>query len=114
MTTSDITESEMAWLRKNTISEYIVSAREFVKLQGEFITYSTMLSRMKIIDDQLAGIPDITLKASRGLEKVMKDTHDDLVWKANRLIAKADAMLELGLPVDEALIAMAADIITNA
>lgn len=103
----------MAWLRKNTISEYIVSAREFVKLQGEFITFSTMLSRMKIIDDQLAGVPDAT-PASKGLEKVVKDTHDDLVWKANRLIAKADAMLELGLPVDEALIAMAADIITNA
>ena len=106
-------DNERNWPVIIAVKGYTDAAREFVKLQGYFITYSTMLSRMKIIDDQLAGIPDATT-ASKGLEKVVKDTHDDLVWKANRLIAKADAMLELGLPVDEALIAMAADIATNA
>lgn len=101
------------WTVILAVQGYTDAAREFVKLQGYFITYSTMLSRMKIIDDQLAGIPDATT-ASDGLEKVVKDTHNDLVWSAEELIAKADRMLELGLPVDEALIAMAADIVTNA
>lgn len=105
--------NERNWPVIIAIKGYIDAAREFVKLQGNFITYSTMLSRMKIIDDQLAGIPDATT-ASDGLEKVVKDTHEDLVWDAEVLIAKADRMIELGLPVDEALIAMAADIITNA
>lgn len=107
-------EKSRNWLVIIAVDGYTAAARDFVKTQGEFITYSTMLSRMKIIDDQLADVSEVTTKASRGLEKVVKDTHKDLVWSGHRLIAESDRMLELGLPVDEALIAMAADIITNA
>lgn len=108
------TESDMAWLRNDAFSIYSTAARSFVIAKGYLATYKAMVESMRIINAQFGDFPEVTVNDIKKLEKVVKSAQDELENAAEYLLAKADKMMQLGLPVDESLIAEAAEIATNA
>lgn len=110
----DTPESELAWCRKYATSAYTDAAFSFIRDKGYLATYKAMAERMRSIDAQLAAFPEAKANGSKGLQYAVERAQSTLENSAELFLAKADKMMQLGLPVDESLVAEAAEITTNA